>query len=153
MSCFSGDCHAAPRSASVSFLTSRGRFLMRDATGICALEQSTVAGCGLEGTSRKPRDQGVSGLLFHFWVSLVVQQERTRLQCRRRKRCRFDPWVRKIPWRRAWEPTPGFLPGESHGQIQSIGLQSRAWLKQLSMHSRSALKNPHFRGDTGYFRG
>ena len=26
------------------------------------------------------------------------------------------PWVRKIPWRRAWQPTPAFLPGESHGQ-------------------------------------
>ena len=32
------------------------------------------------------------------------------------RRCRFDPWVRKIPWRRAWHPTPVFLPGESHGQ-------------------------------------
>ena len=28
----------------------------------------------------------------------------------------FDPWVQKIPWRRKWQPTPGFLPGESHGQ-------------------------------------
>jgi len=28
----------------------------------------------------------------------------------------FDPWVRKIPWRRAWQPVPVFLPGESHGQ-------------------------------------
>ena len=37
-------------------------------------------------------------------------------QCRRPKRCRFDPWVGKIPWRRAWQPTPVFLPGESHGQ-------------------------------------
>ena len=36
-------------------------------------------------------------------------------QCRRRKRCGFDPWVGKIPWR-AWQPTPVFLPGESHGQ-------------------------------------
>ena len=37
-------------------------------------------------------------------------------QCRRCKRCSFDPWVRKIPWRRAWKPTPVFLPRESHGQ-------------------------------------
>ena len=37
-------------------------------------------------------------------------------QCRRYKRCGFDPWVRKIPWRKAWQPTPVFLPGESHGQ-------------------------------------
>ena len=26
----------------------------------------------------------------------------------------FDPWARKIPWRRAWQPAPLFLPGESH---------------------------------------
>ena len=28
----------------------------------------------------------------------------------------FDSWVGKIPWRREWQPTPVFLPGESHGQ-------------------------------------
>ena len=28
----------------------------------------------------------------------------------------FSPWVRKIPWRRRWPPTPVFLPGKSHGQ-------------------------------------
>ena len=27
-----------------------------------------------------------------------------------------DPWVGKMPWRRAWQPSPVFLPGESHGQ-------------------------------------
>ena len=32
-----------------------------------------------------------------------------------------DPWVRKIPWRRAWQPTPIFLPGESHGQRSLVG--------------------------------
>ena len=37
-------------------------------------------------------------------------------QCRRHKRHRFDPWIGKIPWRRAWQPTPVFWPGESHGQ-------------------------------------
>ena len=34
-------------------------------------------------------------------------------QYRRCKRCRFNPWVGKIPWRRVWQPTPVFLPGES----------------------------------------
>jgi len=33
----------------------------------------------------------------------------------------FDPWVRKIPWRRKWQPTPVFLPGESHGQSTLVG--------------------------------
>ena len=43
-------------------------------------------------------------------------------------RPRFDPWVRKIPWRRVWQPTPVFLPGESlwkeePGELQSMGSQ------------------------------
>ena len=33
----------------------------------------------------------------------------------------FDPWVVKIPWRRKWQPTPVFLPGESHGQTSLAG--------------------------------
>ena len=37
-------------------------------------------------------------------------------QSRRHKRCWFNPWVRKILWRRKWHPTPIFLLGESHGQ-------------------------------------
>ena len=37
-------------------------------------------------------------------------------QCMRHKRCGFDPWVWKIPWRRKWKPIPVFLPGKAHGQ-------------------------------------
>ena len=33
----------------------------------------------------------------------------------------FNPWVRNIPWRRKWQLTPGFLPGESHGQRSLVG--------------------------------
>ena len=40
------------------------------------------------------------------------------LQC---SRPGFDPWVRKIPWRRKWQPTPVFLPGESHGRRSLVG--------------------------------
>ena len=36
----------------------------------------------------------------------------------------FNPWVRKIPWRRAWQPTPVFLPGESPWTEEPGGLQS-----------------------------
>ena len=42
-------------------------------------------------------------------------------QCRRHKRSGFDPSVGKIPWRRAWLPTPVFLPGKSHGQRSLVG--------------------------------
>ena len=41
----------------------------------------------------------------------------------------FDPWVRKIPWRRAWELTPVFVPGESHGQ-RSLATYSPQGLKE-----------------------
>ena len=37
------------------------------------------------------------------------------------RRLKFDPWVRKIPQRREWQPTPVFLPGESHGQRSLMG--------------------------------
>ena len=42
-----------------------------------------------------------------------LRWERLCLQCGKPG---FGPWIRKIPWRRAWQPTPVFLPGESHGQ-------------------------------------
>jgi len=58
-------------------------------------------------------------------------------QCRKLKRCRFNPWVRKIPWSRAWQPTPVFLPGESHGQTKPTGLQSIG--SQRVGHDRSDL--------------
>ena len=57
------------------------------------------------------------------WASLVARwlkkqtnkknTTKPACQCRRHG---FNPWVGKIPWRRKWQPTPVFLPGESHGQ-------------------------------------
>ena len=57
-------------------------------------------------------------------------------QCRSIKRCRFDPWVRKNPWRRAWQSTPVFLPGESHGQ-RSHGLHRlwHDWNMKITTHA------------------
>ena len=37
------------------------------------------------------------------------------------RRCRFDPWVRKISWSRNWPPAPIFLPGKFHGQKSLVG--------------------------------
>ena len=58
-------------------------------------------------------------------------------QCRRHKRCRFDPWVRKIPWRRVWQPTIVLLPGKSHERRRLAGYspwvpKSQTRLKWLS---------------------
>ena len=33
----------------------------------------------------------------------------------------WETWVEKIPWRRKWQPTPVFLPGEFHGQRRLVG--------------------------------
>ena len=44
--------------------------------------------------------------------------------CNARDLGSFDPWVRKIPWRREWLPTPVFLPGKSHGQGSLAGYSS-----------------------------
>ena len=54
-----------------------------------------------------------------WWVSQVVIV--VICQCRGLKRCRFDLWVQKIPWWRKWQPTPVFLPGESHGHRSLAG--------------------------------
>ena len=42
-------------------------------------------------------------------------------QCSFCKRCGFEPWVRKIPWSKKWQPTPLFLPKKSHGERKLAG--------------------------------
>ena len=71
-------------------------------------------------------------------------RQRICLLCRSHRRQRFNPWIGKIPWRKAWQPTPVFLPGESHGQkwwqatVHRVA-KSRTWLKWLSMHTNAML--------------
>ena len=70
------------------------------------------------GSGRSP-GEGIDYPLQYSWASLVAQTVKEsgckgiHLQC---KRPGFDPWAGKIPWRRAWQPTRVFLPGEFHGQ-------------------------------------
>ena len=68
------------------------------------------------------------------------------LKCRRYRRCRFDPWARKIPWRRGWQPTPVFLPKKFHGQrawwAMAHGItKSQTWWKWLSSSSNDTRNN------------
>ena len=66
-------------------------------------------------------------------------------QWRKHKRCGFDPWVRKIPWRRRWQPAPVFLPGNSHGErnlAATVYRVAKSWtrLKRLThIHSTRSL--------------
>ena len=50
---------------------------------------------------------------------------------------RLDPWVGKIPWRREWQPTPVFSPGESHGQRSLAGYSPRG-SQRVDMTERAA---------------
>ena len=69
------------------------------------------------------KNQNFVGFPYTYWwgegggsqVALMVKKKPA-CQCWRHKRHGFDTWVRKILWGRAWQPTPVFLPGESHGQ-------------------------------------
>ena len=57
------------------------------------------------------------GRFIHSFLGGSDGKEHAR-QCRRPS---FDPWIRKIPWRRKWQPTPLFLPGEFNGQRSLMG--------------------------------
>ena len=59
--------------------------------------------------------------LVKLRASPRAQWVKNPLQYRRLGRCGFDPWGRKIPWRRKQQPTPVFLPGKSHGQRSLAG--------------------------------
>ena len=64
------------------------------------------------------KTSGLWGLPWWFSGS------RIQLQCRKLPTMRtpgFALWVRKIPWRRKWQPTPVFFPGDSHGQRSLAG--------------------------------
>ena len=59
---------------------------------------------------------GTSSLFMFPLQSLGFPGKEPGCQGRKHKSPSFDPWVRKIPWRGEWQPTPVFLSGESHGQ-------------------------------------
>ena len=61
-------------------------------------------------------------MLFSEPVGLPWWWLRICLRCRR---CRFNPWVRKISWRRKWHPTPVFLPEKSHEERSLAGYSPR----------------------------
>ena len=73
----------------------------------------------------------------YWWIDSTHQ---IILQCKRYRRLRFNPWVRNIPWRRKWQPTPAFLSGKSmdrrnwwtivHGVVKGW-----TWLSENIAHS------------------
>ena len=72
---------------------------------------------------------------FESRSSWWLRWQRICLRCRRPG---FNPWVRKIPWRREWQSTPVFLPGEFHGQRSLMGY------KPGVVKSPTRLSDSHF---------
>ena len=71
----------------------------------------------IPGLGRYP-GEGIGYPLQYSWASLEAQMVKNLPACGRPG---FDPWVGKIPWMRAWQLTPVFLPGEFHGQSNFAG--------------------------------
>ena len=69
-------------------------------------------------------------ILWHIGLPGGASGKEPAYQCRRHNRLGFNPWVRKIPWRRARQLTPVVLPGESHGQRTLVG--SSPWGRKES---------------------
>ena len=70
-------------------------------------------------------------------------------QCRRLKRHRFDPRVRKSPWSEKWQPTPVFLPGESHRQRSLVGCSP--WGHRESDTTEQLNAHTHTHTHTGWW--
>ena len=56
------------------------------------------------------------------WLPRRLSDKESACQCRRHG---FHPWVRKIPWKKEWLPTPVYLPGEFHEQRSLVGYSPR----------------------------
>ena len=93
-------------------------------------------------SSRVTRDYEIQELSFlKGFPGGASGKEYTRRR-RRCQRCRFNPWVGKISWRRKWQPAPVFLPGESHGQRSLVGYSrgvAKSWTR-LCMHPHKLLR-------------
>ena len=126
-----------PISPALSSGFSRGRQLLMK----CLIGDTVTKCCGHSPIPKIFRGE---------WGSLGLPQwlstEESACQCWRCRRHGFDPWVGKIFWRRAWQPTPGFLPGESHGQRSLVGYSPCAHKEpdttEVAEHARMRLSQP-----------
>ena len=94
---------------------------------------STVHGVAKESDTTERLHFHIHTLGLPWWLS----GKESTCQCRRH---RFNSWVRKLPWRRKWQPPPVYLPGKPMDRgawwatIHRVA-QSQTQLKRLSMHA------------------
>ena len=105
--------------------------------------------CGVTGSNFTRRHP----FLWGFPSGTEVKE--SACQCMRCWRCGFYSWVRKISWRRKWQPTPVFFPGESHGQRSLAGYSPwghRVGYNQVTMQAHNALSQVSFRNSLLIFQ-
>ena len=76
-------------------------------------------------------------MLYHLSHQGSPSGKEPPCQYRRHEGCRFDPWLRKIPWRRKWQPTLVFLPEKFHGKKRPVSYSPwgrREWLSTQPLH-------------------
>ena len=87
----------------------------------CGAWWAAVYGVAQSQTQLKRLSSSSSSSRVHWRASQVALVMNPPADAGNIMRLGFDPWVENIPWRRAWQPTPAFLPGESHGQRSLAG--------------------------------
>ena len=107
------------------------------------LTLSDLLGCSLPGSSV----HGVFQARVLEWVPLPslpsgTSGKESTCQCRRYKRHRFNPWVRKIPLSRKWQPVPVFLTEKSHGQKNLAGYSP--WGHKEAEHDLATKQQQHY---------
>ena len=71
-------------------------------------------------------------------------------QCRRHKRCKFNPWVGKIQYSRKWQPTLVLLPGKFHGQGSLVGYSPQGYKESdMTEHTHTQVHIIFLEPDTG----
>ena len=80
----------------------------------------------------KTREELVRGKAVVLETALLILMY-LNASMRGTRRCRFNPWVWKILWRREWHPMPVFLPGESQGQRNLAGCSPRVHMSRARL--------------------
>ena len=81
--------------------------------------------------SQKITREKIIFYLVLFWLYMPCQVKKLACQCRRHERCGFDPWVGKIPWRRAWDSCLGKLMDRGARRTTVHSITESTLLKRL----------------------
>ena len=81
-------------------------------------DHKTKITCDSEKDSGPQKSSCKGHMYFLIGLPLWLSVKESACQCRR---CGFNPWVGKVPWRRKWQPAPLFLLGKLHGQRSLVG--------------------------------